>query len=274
MEKQFHWNNSIINYTEFGSGDEALICFHGYGQNCNVFSVLEKSLGKTYRIISLDLPYQGKTVWKEKGQLTEALMSDLMTQFLAHVGVKTKVSLLGYSIGGNYALGFLTHFPQRIKEVWLLAADGLKRKPAFNFLTKTRLGRTLFRVFVLYPGWVLSTVKLAQKIGFVKHNAMKFYISTIDTRKKRHDLFLRWSSTARISPGAKRSIKTLNQHQIPSYLIFGRKDSVISISSAEKFAEKAFNSHLVILDKGHQILIDSTNDVVDELLQKRNSNLK
>ena len=200
-------------------------------------------------------------------------MSDLMLQFLSHLNVNSKVSLLGYSIGGNYALGFLSHFPEMMNEVWLLAADGLQRKPAFYFLTKTNLGRAIFRAFVLYPGWVFSTVKLAEKIGFLKYNAMRFYISTIDTKKKRNDLFLRWSSTARIAPGAKKSINTLNKHQIPSYLIYGKKDSVISFKNAKRFEQKTDNSTLVLLEKGHQILVDGTNDTLEALLNKRKRNL-
>ena len=41
-------------------GTETLICFHGYGQDCTVFNVFEQSLGKKYRLVSVDLPFQGK----------------------------------------------------------------------------------------------------------------------------------------------------------------------------------------------------------------------
>jgi pimeloyl-ACP methyl ester carboxylesterase len=266
VEKQFHWRNSTINYVEFGSGQETLICFHGYGQDCTVFNVLEPSLGLRYHLVSVDLPFQGKTVWGESEKLSPILLGDLMTRFLNHVNASKKISLLGYSIGGNYALGFSMAFKARINDLWLIAADGLKRKPAFNFITKTSLGRWLFRLFVLYPGWFFSTIKVVKKLGLVDPKPLKFYKSTIDTVIKRQELFNRWASTARISPGVKKTTRELQQSDIKVYLIYGKRDTVISYKSAERFEKQIPNAQLFLIDKGHRLLVHETNDVIQTAL--------
>lgn len=266
MEKLFHWRNSSINYTEFGSGSETLICFHGYGQDCTVFSVLEPSLGKKYRLVSVDLPFQGKTIWGEKEKLNNELLADLMSRFLKHVSATDRISLLGYSIGGNYALGFAVAYKENINDLWLIAADGLKRKPAFNFITKTRLGQWIFKQFILSPGWFFSTAKIVKQLGLVNKKSLKFYKSTVDTISKRQELFDRWSSTANISPGVKKSINEICNSEISARLIYGRKDSVISYKSALRFKSLVPNSQVKIVDKGHRLLVNETNEVIEELL--------
>ena len=271
MEKVFEWRNSRINYVEFGSGKETLICFHGYGQDCTVFNVLAPSLGQRYRMVSVDLPFQGKTEWNEREKLSPELLADLMTRFLNHVKASKKISLLGYSIGGNYVLGFAVSFKDRINDMWLIAADGLKRKPAFYFVTKTHLGRMLFRRFVLSPGWFFSTIKLFRRLGFGNRKTLKFYKSTVDTLSKRQELFDRWSSTARISPGVKRTIKEMQDATISSYLIYGKKDSVISYKSALRYKRLVPNTHLKLLNAGHRLLVPETNEIINELLTQNSS---
>lgn len=266
MEKVFHWRNSIINYVEFGSGPETLICFHGYGQDCTVFNVLEPSLGKKYRLVSVDLPFQGKTIWREEEKLNNELLADLMERFLHHVKASDHISLLGYSIGGNYALGFAVAFKNKINDLWLIAADGLKRKPAFNFITKTKIGQWVFKQFILSPGLFFSTARFIKRLGFVNKKTLKFYKSTVDTKSKRQELFDRWSSTARISPGVKKSIEEISDSQIKSYLIYGKNDSVISYRSALRFQSKVQNCKVVLVDKGHRLLVSETNKVVSKLL--------
>ncbi|MCB9262386.1 MAG: alpha/beta hydrolase [Flavobacteriales bacterium] len=268
MEKQFYWRQSVINYQEFGNGVETLICFHGYGQDSTVFNVLQPSLGKRYRMISIDLPYQGKTQWNETEKLSPELLGNLMQSFLLEIGSSARLSLLGYSIGGNYALGFAVAFPQKINAVWLIAADGLKPKPAFNFITKTNIGRWLFKSFVLFPGWMLATVKFAGKIGMIKTKAMKFYLSTIDTKAKREKLFLRWSSTARIAPGSKKSLDSLLRNKIRTIMIYGKNDSVISYRYAQKFHQVLPNSVLCLINKGHKLLDAETDKLIARILME------
>ncbi|MBO6515984.1 MAG: alpha/beta hydrolase [Bacteroidia bacterium] len=266
MEKAFIWRNSEINYITFGTGPQNLVCFHGYGQNCEVFRTFEPSLGSRFTIVSVDLPFQGKTNWREKEKLTGTMLCDLINSFLEHINARNKVSLMAYSIGGNYALGFATAFPQRIDEIWLLAADGLKPKPAFRFITQTALGRSLFANFVLYPSWVFYSLRIAQILGITNRRTTKFYYSTMDTQLKREALFNRWSSTARISVHPNTAIQVINQHEISVKLIFGERDSVIPAKNARNFHKKMAISKLVLLDKGHQLIVPETNKVIEELL--------
>ncbi len=266
MEKVFIWRDSKINYITFGRGQQTLICFHGYGQDCHVFEVFEPSLTEKYRVVSIDLPYQGKTIWNEKEKLSREMLVDLMSSFLRHVKASEKVSLMAYSIGGNYAMGLAAAFPEKIAELWLLAADGLKSKPAFDFITKTGLGRMLFKNFVLYPSWVFYSLRIARFLGITDHRVINFYYSTMDSKLKREALFDRWSSTARISIHPKEAIEVINKAAIATYLIFGKKDGVISYKNAVRFSESIPTSTLVLTDSGHRLLVTENNSIIAEML--------
>ncbi len=268
MDNVFNWRDSKINYITFGTGDETLICFHGYGQNCQIFSVLEPSLSQKYTVVSVDLPFQGKTVWGEKSKLSTELLCELIHQFLAHVNASSKISIMAYSIGGNYALGFASAFPEKINAIWLIAADGLKVKPMFNFVTKTALGRALFQSFVLYPSWVFYSLKWAKRLRIASSKVVKFYYSTMDSKLKRQALLDRWSSTARISVNPSKAIEAINAHGIKIRLIFGLRDSVIPVKNAERFAIKVNDVVLKKVDSGHQLLKPETNAIIEDMLSQ------
>lgn len=269
VEKQFIWRTSSINYQEFGSGGNLLIAFHGYGQDSSVFRVFEESLGEKYRVVSVDLPYQGKTTWGENHELNQLDLLELVDDFLIHLGHRDRVSLLGYSIGGNYALGFTVARPELIDELWLIAADGLTPRIWFRFITKTKLGRFLFLRFILNPSRIIYTLNIAGKLGILARRTVAFYKSTIDTKIKRKELFLRWRSSARIAPDVSTSRSVLNRYRIKAHLIYGKRDSVISYQAAVKFSESVATSDLYLMDKGHRLLVPETNEIMKAILDPK-----
>lgn len=245
------------------------MCFHGYGQDGSVFEVFEPALGKRFSVVSVDLPFQGKTIWREKEKLSVEGLREFMEAFFREIGAEGKISIMAYSIGGNYALGFISLFSEHVNNLWLIAADGLKSKPAFNFITKTRLGRWLFGVFILYPAWVFYWLKLAGVLGLASKRVLRFYYSTIDSRIKRKVMMQRWASTARIAVRPKRAIDAINRAGIRVCLIFGKHDSVIPVQNAVRFHKKIPSSKLVVVDTGHKLLVPETNKILEESLSDK-----
>jgi len=99
--KGFHWQ-----YESYGSGTEILFAFHGFGNHCSDFKILEPSLGKKYKIISFNLPYHGNSSIDESvfnKSISKNELKELMFQFLLRHHV-TRFSLMGYSLGGKIAL--------------------------------------------------------------------------------------------------------------------------------------------------------------------------
>ena len=100
MDLSFFIKGSIIHAVLFGTGDKLLICFHGFGEDAEKFRSLEPSLGSHYTVVSIDLPFHGKTRWQKDDIFYPDDLKKLINEILQTCGKKT-FSLMGYSLGGK-----------------------------------------------------------------------------------------------------------------------------------------------------------------------------
>src|SRR6516164_2321299 len=88
--------SNSIHYLKGGTGNNLLICFHGYGESAAHFSFLIEQLRNPFTIISIDLPYHGETKWA-----TSALDGKKLTAII-HGIVKQE----NFSLENIYLMGF------------------------------------------------------------------------------------------------------------------------------------------------------------------------
>ncbi|MCB0735004.1 MAG: alpha/beta hydrolase [Flavobacteriales bacterium] len=252
MEFQFKWRSSVLNYRVYGSGNQAVLAFHGFDQNSTAFRFMEEDFGLTHRIISIDLPHQGKTIWNEP-ELNPNDLVLLIQDFKKSLEIQSTI-LLGYSLGANYTLGLVCADPASVQELWLVAGDGLSFRPLFRFVTGTVIGRYLFKGFVRFPGWVRFVLNLGSVTRILPERTARFFLSTIDSQPKRALLMQRWISAGRISPSPSTIIQTLNNHSIHCRMVYGEHDSLIPVRFARKFARKLNHVDLQLVPEGHMLL--------------------
>lgn len=262
----FTWKSSTIFYRSWGRGSELMIAFHGYGLDGKSFYPITESLSDRYRIVAVDLPHQGRTRWREPGALDQKSLCDLIHAFVNHLNYTGKITLLAYSIGGNYALGFAQRSPEMIHKIVLIAADGLKFKPLFWFITRTWLGRMLFQGFVVAPQPVFWMIRWGRRLNIYPPRVLTFFYESIASKTKRTALMKRWISVSRILPKQKSVASTLNKHAIKVGLLFGQRDHVIPVDNARKFASKIKLSMLITPDQGHQLLTSHNAPLLEQLL--------
>ncbi len=246
-----------------------MIAFHGYAQDKSVFEALLPSLEQHYTIYSIDLPFHGNTYWAEPFELDQNDLESLAISFIKEINVEGMVSLIGYSIGGNYVLGLAQKCPQIVDEIWLIAADGLGPKPGFNFITKTIIGRSFFLGFIHFPYLVFAGIWALEKLKIMPIRVAKFFMFNIDTRKKRKLLYLRWRSVSRIRGNIRLVKNQIRLYKIPTYLIFGKNDGVIPVVNAEKFSKGLSSARVLVTDQGHQMLDPETNQYIDIIIKER-----
>jgi pimeloyl-[acyl-carrier protein] methyl ester esterase len=88
-------------YTEVRGSGPTLVLLHGWGLNVRVWDGLAAALSDRFRIIAVDLPGHGRSVWlPERSSLAEQA-----AQVSETVGaIAGEYSLLGWSLGGQLAL--------------------------------------------------------------------------------------------------------------------------------------------------------------------------
>jgi len=130
----------LTQYNKKGTGKTCILLLHGWGDTAETFSGLEKTLEKSYTLVSLDLPGFGKTqmppkVWG---------LSDY-AQFVAAFVQKTKLKpdvVLAHSNGASVAIKAVANNKLSPEKLVLVGAAGIRdrqklRKLVLKIIAKT-----------------------------------------------------------------------------------------------------------------------------------------
>ena len=261
MELQhFTYRNSTIGYYHFGSGSKVAICFHGFGENAAMFGFLANYADNQYTFYSIDLPFHGKTDWKDGLNFTSTDLQQIVEEILQKNNhtLPTKnysLSLLGFSLGGRMALSLYQAMPDKIQKLILLAPDGLKMNFWYWLATQTWLGNKFFAFTMKKPGWFFGFLKLLNKLKLVNASIFKFVNYYIGDAEVRRLLYARWTTLRKLRPNLRRIKNKIRENKTPVRLVYGKHDRIILSSVGEKF-RKGIEEHcaITIINSGHQVL--------------------
>jgi pimeloyl-ACP methyl ester carboxylesterase len=215
---------------------------------------LEETLVDAYTLLTIDLPFHGKTIWNEGHTLAQLLQ--IVEEILKDQNIKQdKLQLAGYSTGGRLALSLLELVPGKIEKIFLFSPDGLVMNGWYWLAMHNRLGNRLFEYTMHHPGWFFRMMDLTRRIGLSNRSVHKFAKSSIEKPEERELLYKRWTCMAPSRPDLKKIKSLILAHPIFVELIYGRFDRIIRYSRGEEF-RKGIETHsrLTILDAGHQLL--------------------
>lgn len=256
----------VFNCAEYGKGDRLLICLHGFGESADSFACLEPGLGDSYRIVAIDLPYHGATVWHNQ-YFTPEILLEIISSIQDRYHQNT-FSLLGYSMGGRLGLCLTETLFNQLNQLVLLAPDGLKHNGWYWFVTQTRAGGWVFYYSVRHPWFFLCLLKFSHKLGFMNDNRYKFTFSRMDTEEKRNAVYRIWNCMKKMRPRRRRIKTLLLKHKLPVLLLFGKYDKVIPPSLGRRFSRGVPACTCIVLEKGHRLLTEETALLIREKLER------
>jgi len=270
------YRNSTIGYYRFGSGPKPAICFHGYGEEASSYRFLDKYAGNDYTFYSIDLPFHGKTEWKDGLTFTQLDLQQIIKEIIDQNNLKLlrrspygqssnfKLTLLGFSLGGRAALILCQAMPEKIEKMVLLAPDGLKVNFWYWLATQTRAGNKFFRFTMKHPGWFFGFLKLLNKLKLVNASIFKFVNYYIGNEEVRQLLYNRWTTLRKLKPGVKNIKSIIRKNDIQVRLVYGKHDRIILSSVGERFKKGVEeNCTLSVIQSGHQVLHEKH---IDEIL--------
>ena len=115
-------------YIEKGQG-ETMILLHGNGEDCTYFKNQIDVFANQYHVYALDTRGHGKTP-RGKSPFTIRQFAEDLLGFMNERQIE-KADILGFSDGGNIAMVFAIHFPDRVNRLILNGANlntaGVKR---------------------------------------------------------------------------------------------------------------------------------------------------
>lgn len=247
------YKNSHIACYRFGKGNQPVLCFHGYGEEGTAFSFLAKEFENQYCFLAIDLPFHGKTEWKESSPFTTDDLLKISKQVLA--SFSQKPLLMGFSLGGRVALSLYEAAPAGFQKLVLLAPDGLKVNFWYWFSTQTSIGMKLFSFTMKHPGWFFGFLKAMNKLKLVNASIFKFVKYYIDNEEMRMQLFQRWTGLRRLKPNIQKIKSAIGVNKTTVQLVYGLHDRIILSAVGEKF-KKGIESYctITIIAAGHQVL--------------------
>ena len=247
-----HTEQSAIHYYRFGTGARWLFCFHGYGEEGTSFAFLEKELGARFTIISIEMPFHGKTNWK--GPLLfepESLINIIHQIKPPHISMY----LLGYSMGGRVVMQLMQLIPSEIGKIILIAPDGLPKNLWQKISTQTWLGNKLFLYCMRHPGLIVGTMDLLGKMNLFNRSIIKFVHYYLDDAASRNLLYKCWSTMRHFRSDKVKLANICRETQIPISMLFGKYDRVIIDKHGKSFAAMAPDLiRLQTIEAGHQLL--------------------
>src|SRR5690625_1591506 len=261
-------------YLQAGSGPP-LVLLHGTAIDSAQLSYGPslRELARQHTVIALDWPGYGLSE-RPQDELTTADLVMLLAEFLDELGL-SKVHLAGFSMGGAVALGLALHAPERLETLTLLGSYGLDsrapvpllpylamRAPRFTAtiswgMRRSRLLTRLVLTRIVFSDPRLVTDELAEAV----HEQLK--------APEAERSFVAWLR-AEIRPfGLGTSYETqLTEVAVPTLLLHGRNDRVLSWRKAARARERIPDARLVIVpDCGHWVMREEPEVFCGELLK-------
>lgn len=240
----------FLHYTRSGSGQNVMLTFHGYGQDNRVF---EKYTGYTF--YHIDLFFHGKSVWtKGEEPLEKSEWKQLISDFLDQNNIRS-FSLLGFSMGGKFALATLEAFPDRVDEIVLLAPDGIKTSTWYSLATYPIALRKVFKSMISNHPRFLRIARAAKKLGLVDKGVLRFVETQMDSEEKRKRVYYSWVVFRHLEFDIDEIKSLIKENNISLRLYVGRYDKIIKAKDMTRLT-----SEIGILDAGHNDIIKKAMD--------------
>ena len=256
--------NFQVYYERAGKGD-AVLLLHAGLQDHTMWMDQVKALSDKYEVITIDLPYHGKTI----GTDTTLLAQDVIKIVLDSLHLQ-KVSVAGLSMGASVTQDFIIAYPQRVNKAILIA-------PGINGYEKTHPVDS-----VSMEWWQLFKDALNEKdtnraaIEFTKAWAEGVYRKG-DSLKAPVSQFIYKTSLANLRlhkmagwpllQSHPPAIESLASVQVPVLIIDGDKDLPYITACSEYLQKKIPKARRVIMkDVAHMLNIEKPEELNNLLL--------
>ncbi len=268
MQHTLTYKNSTLSYQKSGQGDKVLLLFHGFGQHHRAFAELSEALGQHYTLYAFDLFFHGNSQWNDgEIPLEKAMWKEIIEHFLNEPKIQ-KFSVLGFSLGGKFALATLELFPEQIEHIFLLAPDGIKTNFWYSLATYPIALRKFFKSMILNPGRLHAITYALRKLRVVDHGLLRFAESQMDTEEKRERVYNSWVVFRHLHFDMHKIAGLIQDHNIQLTMIIGKHDKIITAQHMQRLLRHLRNYQFETLNTGHNGVIAGSISILAKDLRK------
>jgi pimeloyl-ACP methyl ester carboxylesterase len=260
-----------FHYAEAGTGDEVVLCLHGWPQHWYEWRHLMPALADRYRVIALDLRGYGWSDAPPSGYAKEDMADDVLA-VLDALGIE-RVKLVGHDWGAW--IGFL---------LALKAPERFERYLALNILPPwTTMRQMAPHLWRFWYQWLI----LSPGIGLRLHTSGKFVPKVLAGASVRREVWDdatlhafsdQFTEPARAN-AAVQTYRVFNLHEVgeiakgryakahlevPTKLLFGKGDQALKYTLLDGYEKHADDMQLELVDGCGHFIADEMPDLVAE----------
>ena len=255
MQQSLTYKNSTLSYQKSGQGDKVLLLFHGFGQHHRTFAALTETLSAHYTLYAFDLFFHGSSQWNDgERPLEKEMWKEIMLNFQNEHKIEN-FSVLGFSMGGKFALATLELFPARVEHIFLLAPDGIKTSLWYSLATYPLVLREFFKSMILKPGRLHAITSTLHSLRLVDNGLLRFAESQMDTKEKRERVYYSWVVFRHLHFDMNEIADLIKRHSTKLTLLVGKHDKIITARNMQALLRHLSDFQLEILDTGHSGVI-------------------
>ncbi|WP_165933378.1 alpha/beta fold hydrolase [Arundinibacter roseus] len=256
-------NEFPLHVTRLGNGPKVLLAFHGIGQDgAGCFQSWAELLGHQYTIYAFDLFFHGKSnvthhelnFETKLSPLTKERWQQLMQTFILAQKL-THFDLVGFSMGGRFALATAEGFPAQCRQLFLLAPDGVSEHPLYRLATRFSPVRAVFRYVMQHPAIMFSAMSLAQKMSLIPVSTARFVKNMLQTPTQRDVIYQSWVHFRRLRFSIPELYEHLQTNHVKLWLFVGTRDTILPARQVKALARLLPKNQVVILECGHAQLV-------------------
>jgi pimeloyl-ACP methyl ester carboxylesterase len=207
------------------------MCFHGFGQIAEDFRQLGKQ-HPNYKVIAINLFFHGNSFLNPIIKLQPCDWKLYMDKLIKEEAIN-RFSIMGYSMGGRFALITLSLYGSQTDKLYLIAPDGLVEGNWYRFATRSRSQRKLFRLVLnSYPTF-LAISKFLSKIGLINKGLLKFAQVHLQNKDERTRVYNTWTCFRLLNLSPNKLHTILKTYKIPTEIILGNYDRIIPLKRIE-----------------------------------------
>ena len=261
-----------LHYDRLGHGPHTLLAFHGVcqtGRGC--FLPFVAYLSDYYTIYAFDLVHHGKSVqndepFSDHDVVTKAGLTVYLRDFLVENRIG-RFDVVGFSIGGRFALATAEAFPSQLDRLLLIAPDGVVEHPLYRLATRYGPTRWLYRTIIHQPEPLFALADLGQKVGLIPKSTVNFTRYMLATPESRQVIYRSWVSFRKLSFAMPALYATLRAERVRVWLFMGKHDAALPVEKLKSFADLLPREQCIILEASHARLVERTAHYLLEVLK-------
>ena len=256
----FTHQGARLHYVRYGKGPRVWLAFHGFGQTHRDWADVAEAMGPRHSLLAFDLFYHGGSHWPHRHQpLTKARWNELLAACLAELGI-AHYGLLGFSLGGKFALATFEHAPQKVAKLVLVAPDGIGTNRWYSLATYPGWTQRLFRRLMVRPNLFYRTTRTLQRLRLTDAGLVRFAEAQMRNRAQRVQVYRAWTVFRPLQFDLRTLAARLRHHQTNTLVFVGTHDRVIRTDRMADWLQTIQGGRLVSVKARHSQLLPALAD--------------